>query len=199
MDEIYTQNWWLNVQPIVEHLSKICWEGNQPPALNMLEVGSFEGKSSRWFLENWLTHESSTLTCVDSWEGGMEHQDSTYNFKEIEQRFDYNLKPYAHKVLKVKGTSLDGLSWLRANERQFHAAYIDGGHRARDVITDLILSHELVYKGGLVICDDYMWVSPDGNPANAPKLAIDAFLHIYGKEVSPIHDIPNRVMCWIKN
>ncbi len=194
----YTQQWWQNVQPIMDQLGKIAWPSGSPPPMNMLEIGSFEGMSSRWLLENWLTHESSTLTCIDSWAGGIEHQNEDYNFKEIEERFNHNLKPYAHKILKIKGTSIDGLSYLRANGKMFHAAYIDGGHRARDVIVDLVLSHEVMLPGALVVCDDYMWLSPDGNPFNAPKPAIDAFMHIYNKEISPVHDLPNRVMCWIK-
>lgn len=198
MDAQYTQLWWQNVQPVFEQLGELAWPGETPPAMNMLEIGSFEGMSSRWLLENWLTHESSTITCIDTWMGGMEHQNEEYNFKEIEERFNHNLKPYARKVLKVKGTSVDGLSYLRANGKRFHAAYIDGGHTSKDVLLDLMLSHDLLLSGALVICDDYMWTSPDDNPLNTPKFGIDTFMHLYCKDIKPFSNMSNRVMCWIK-
>ena len=41
-----------------------------------LEIGSFEGRSAIWLLENILTHSNSHLTCVDTFEGSMEHSDT---------------------------------------------------------------------------------------------------------------------------
>src|SRR5690349_6873094 len=35
------------------------------PDLRFLEIGSFEGHSACWLLEHVLTHDTSTLTCVD--------------------------------------------------------------------------------------------------------------------------------------
>lgn len=35
------------------------------PNLCILEIGSFEGRSAVWFLENVLTHPSAQLVCVD--------------------------------------------------------------------------------------------------------------------------------------
>src|SRR5947209_18253353 len=35
------------------------------PDLAFLEIGSFEGKSTCWLLQNILTHETSRITCVD--------------------------------------------------------------------------------------------------------------------------------------
>ena len=33
--------------------------------LHILEIGSFEGRSTIWFLENLLKNPKSTITCVD--------------------------------------------------------------------------------------------------------------------------------------
>jgi hypothetical protein len=38
---------------------------------NVLEIGSFEGRSACWILEN----TDANVTCVDTWEGSDEHSD----------------------------------------------------------------------------------------------------------------------------
>ena len=46
------------------------WEralaGFKGKRVRALEIGSFEGRSAVWFLENVLTHEESTIVCIDS-------------------------------------------------------------------------------------------------------------------------------------
>ena len=36
--------------------------------IHILEIGSYEGRSTVWFVENLLNNEKSTITCVDPWE-----------------------------------------------------------------------------------------------------------------------------------
>jgi predicted O-methyltransferase YrrM len=61
-----------------------------------LEVGSNEGRSAIWMLQNILIHPRSTVTCVDVWRR-----------PAFERRFDANIVKTAlsHKVIKVKGQS----------------------------------------------------------------------------------------------
>src|SRR5574343_585970 len=40
---------------------------NRNEELHFLEIGSFEGRSAIWFLENMLLNEKSTITCIDPW------------------------------------------------------------------------------------------------------------------------------------
>ena len=47
--------------------------------ISLLEIGSFEGRSAIWFLENILTHPTSSITCVD-------------HFLRSGVRFDHNIK-----------------------------------------------------------------------------------------------------------
>ena len=42
------------------------------PNVHGLEVGSFEGRSALWFLENILTDPTASITCVDIWVGAYE-------------------------------------------------------------------------------------------------------------------------------
>ena len=50
--------------------------------LRYVEIGSFEGRSAVWLLENVLTHPTSRLHCIDPW---------TYPRKDFEDRFDANV------------------------------------------------------------------------------------------------------------
>jgi predicted O-methyltransferase YrrM len=154
----------------------------------ILEVGSYEGRSTVWLLENALSPHG-TLTAIDTWAGGEEHQAAGTNMNAIEEAFDHNIAvTKAHlpnqTVIKLKGTSFEKLRELPT--LTYNLAYIDGSHTARDVLSDACLSWPLLKAGGFLIFDDYLW----GNPRDAlhrPKLAIDAFINIYAEELSLFH------------
>lgn len=63
--------------------------------------------------------------------------------------------------------------------------YIDGSHRAQDVLTDLTMAWHLLHPSGLLILDDYAWPSVEAVTLNqvdvymTPKLAIDAWMRVH--------------------
>ncbi len=142
-----------------------------------LEIGSFEGRSAIWFLENILNQPGSTLTCIDIFD------------PEFEATFDHNIAqfPEPERVIKIKAASQHALPTLKPN--YFDFAYIDGSHDATDVLTDVILTWPLLKPGAVIIFDDYgykglgAWVRPE----KTPRIAIDAFLRIYEKHVEVLH------------
>lgn len=154
---------------------------------NFLEIGSFEGRSSIWIAEN-MMQERDLLRCIDTWEGGEEHSEE--NMSEVEERFRANLvlateKLPDRRIIQHKGTSVAMLAWLHGKET-FDFIYIDGSHKAPDVLTDACMSWPLLNNGGMMVFDDYMW----GNPRDAlhrPKIAIDAFTNIFGETAEIIH------------
>jgi predicted O-methyltransferase YrrM len=124
----------------------------------MLEIGSWEGRSAIFFL-NYLPQVR--LTCVDTFAGGQEHQEAAARTAEeakmlagVEARFDANTSAFSTRLEKVKAPSVDGLVQLGLADRRFDIAYIDGGHRAREVYADSALTWPLMAPGGLVILDD---------------------------------------------
>jgi predicted O-methyltransferase YrrM len=139
------------------------------PNIHALEVGSFEGRSALWFLENILTGPSASITCVDIWVG------------PYEKTFDENVKAYGYpgKVIKIKSRSDEALRALKA--RSFDFIYIDGSHMAKDVLVDSVLAWDLLKPGGLVIFDDYNWYGPRSWLVSnyTPKIAINAFVQIF--------------------
>ncbi len=157
----------------------------------MLEIGSWEGRSALFFL-NYLPQMQ--LTCVDTFAGGQEHQEAAARNKAdaellrtVENRFDANTRAFAGRLEKLKASSIDALIELGLTERRFDLAYIDGGHRAREVYADSALTWPLMAPGGLVILDDYQWAEMP-EPMDNPKPGIDAFLKAIEGQYRMVHN-----------
>jgi len=145
-------------------------------ATDVLEVGSFEGRSALFFLQ---FLPKSRITCVDTFKGSTEHvtpgSDYASDMIKVETRFDANLQPFAARVEKRKGASIAILSELRAEQRLYDVIYIDGDHRATSTFSDAMLSWGLLDDDGVMILDDYRW-KPEMPLAERPALGIEAFL-----------------------
>jgi predicted O-methyltransferase YrrM len=59
-----------------------------PERKSFLEIGSFEGRSSIWIIEN-MMNPGDWIDCVDTWEGGEEHFEE--DMGSVEKRFKYNV------------------------------------------------------------------------------------------------------------
>ena len=142
-----------------------------------LEIGSFEGRSAIWFLENVLTDSTASITCVDIWVGA------------YEKLFDENVKAYgqSNKLVKIKSRSDEALRKL--NRDSFDFIYIDGSHLAKDVLVDAVLAWDLLKPGGYIIFDDYNWYGPRSwlVPNFTPKIAVDAFVNIFDPYLEVIY------------
>ena len=152
---------------------------------DFLEIGSFEGRSSCWFL-NKIDGDAS-LTCVDTWEGSKEHQG--LNFNPVYERFVDNTAQSrkADQILNVmKMTSFEAMARLIAERKQFDFIYIDGSHLGKDVLTDACMAFQLIKSGGVIVFDDYEWTDlPD--PIDRPKMAIDYFITLFNKDINLIY------------
>jgi predicted O-methyltransferase YrrM len=144
------------------------------PNVKALEIGSFEGRSAIWFLENILTDPSSSIVCIDIFDEPI-----------TERRYDNNiaLSGFADRVHKIKAPSALALKTLEPESYDF--IYVDGSHVAKDVLIDTVLSWELVKPNGIVIFDDYGW-SPRSRARN-PRPAIDAFVDVNSPYIDVIH------------
>ncbi len=154
-----------------------------------VEIGSYEGCSALWIMQNILRSPESRLYCIDRWPdgaGGEErYQRFIANMAEVEGR---------ERVEVLRQWSDEGLRQLLARGVRADFLYIDGGHDAPTVLKDLVLGFDLVKTGGVVICDDYLWNDPQfggGRTLGRPKIAIDAFTTIYSDKLSIIPGMPN--------
>lgn len=148
--------------------------------LNVLEIGSWEGRSAIFFLE-YLP--KSSITCVDTFEGNEEqaYESLTENVKKLEDRFDANLASYTGRVEKIKSRSIPALDKLHQQRRRFDLVYIDGDHRRNEVLMDSLLSWQMLNNDGLIIGDDYLWGQNYPEPER-PRGGIDAFLALHNDE-----------------
>jgi predicted O-methyltransferase YrrM len=145
------------------------------PGVRMLEIGSFEGRSASWFLQNVLTDESARLVCID-----------LFSRPGLEARFDHNvgLADRHGQVRKLKGMSADVLATLEP--ASFDVIYVDGGHDAATVLLDGLLAWRLLKSGGTLIFDDYLW-EPQRPASGRPQLAIDLFREALADEMESLH------------
>jgi predicted O-methyltransferase YrrM len=178
---IFTVDWFSSNIPIWTHYLK---EFKNKPNLHFLEIGSFQGKSTIWLLENILTDKTSSITCVDTFEGSIEHLMYFENhIKNLFDIFSHNISKFKNKVNIIKDKSQTALKTI--NE-QYDFIYIDGDHKASSVIEDAVLSFPLLKKGGIMIFDDYLWFQMKKHIDN-PKPAIDAFLEIYADKITILY------------
>lgn len=182
------------------------YQGN--PSMNILEIGSLEGKSTVWFLDNL---PNTTITCVDTWKGGADHDPNNHeiDFKEIKENFDYNIQSFPHRdrVTALQMTSYDALIHLYKQDKKFDFIYIDGSHTAIDVNADLVMAWKVLKVNGLIYCDDYLWGFGQENldrvpyldfTYDSPKLGIDSWVNVYRNKIRPIIGLQNSAAVYEK-
>jgi predicted O-methyltransferase YrrM len=152
-----------------------------PSIKNILEVGSFEGLSAVWMTKN-LLEDGGDIVCIDTWSGGEEHKAIGMDMSAVEARFDHNMAVLQKeepnkKIIKNKGRSVEELATMICWPK-FDFIYVDGGHEAKECLSDAVIAWELLKKGGVMILDDYGWQDRPVGPMH-PKPGIDAFLNLF--------------------
>jgi predicted O-methyltransferase YrrM len=163
------------------HLSKFVGK-----KLNILEIGSYKGDATSWFLNNLSSNKNSMVYAVDTWEGSPEYFHG--NFQEVEDIFDRTIKltGKSKQLIKMKMYSSKALIELNRNNIVFDIIFIDASHEAIDVLSDAVLSWNILNENGVLIFDDYKWDQLE-NYHFRPKVAIDAFLDIYKTQLKTLY------------
>lgn len=141
-------------QPILESIA-----GQE---LRIIELGSYQGMSACWFLDNVLTHNSSRLVCIEP---------------EWEFKFQENLQATntAEKVTLLTGTVAQHLPNLEANS--FDVANLQDKRKSvESAFENTSCVWKLLKLGGLAIFNDYGWFNAEF-PEQNPKAGIDRFLN----------------------
>jgi predicted O-methyltransferase YrrM len=153
---------------------------------NILEIGSYEGKSTDWMLKNTSAH----VTCVDTWEGSDEHSLEQKN--GLFDRFSENIiEPYKNRVTIHRGFSGEVLRTFPCKQ-VYDFIYIDGSHYAKDVHEDAVLAWRFLKKDGVIVFDDLFWKAGellDPYDLKNPRLGIEAFVKLYESDIQ-------IVGCW---
>lgn len=189
-DYIYTRNWFGPITNLLNHIDKGTNE-----ELHILEVGSFEGKSTVWFLDNFINNENSSVTCIDPWMNYYQNSDSFNSYDKdtktwsgidyvtggVKDRFLHNIgltkkDKQVNIIQELSHIQLPKM--MESHSNKFDIIYIDGNHTTPFVLTDALMSWYLLKPNGIMIFDDYEW-GLDDNIRNRPKLAVDSFVDCF--------------------
>jgi predicted O-methyltransferase YrrM len=137
--------------------------------INYLEIGSFHGAST-YFMFNNLLNKNSKATIIDPFDDSKSEAIGDF------EKFKNNMTDYLDRIDIKKDITVNILEKL--NKEYYDIAYIDGSHKAVDVYYDLINTFDLVKKGGIIVCDDYLWWLLDMPPfhESQPMKAINKFI-----------------------
>ena len=194
-------NWW-------HVLHRWYMDGNRPykskrkEDVRILEIGSFEGSSTVWFIENMVKNYNCELHCVDRWLEINPEDDRTPDGSATmigaEDRFDSNVEIACDLhltkeqkdllVFKWKGDSTAQLVDItkQYGERSFDIIYIDGSHDQNQVMIDAMMSYKLLDYGGVIVFDDYtMYIHPGQNL----KSCIDMFYALNQDMLAPLYKL----------
>lgn len=206
----FTQDWFSHNIPVWEQLATLL-----PERKSLLEIGSFEGRSAVWIIEN-MMNPGDWIDCVDTWEGSEEHSAETV--QGIEARFDHNIiaalncqsaqhrsreDSWGHtrfaspgpdaennRVYKYKSTSTEFLGRKLAHwvdgKNLYNFIYIDGSHTAKDALTDACMAWPLLKQGGIMVFDDYLW-GESRDILHRPKMAVDFFVNTFAEGLDIVH------------
>jgi len=179
MEYKFTTDWFTGNIPLWK---SILGEFKGRENISCLEIGSFQGRSAVWLLENILTHDSSRITCVDTFKGSPPYTDGIDN--DLLEIFQHNTRAFKDRVTILKGKSYLVLRDIRD---KFDFIYIDGDHDTVPTLEDAVLSFRLLKFGGILIFDDYLWDGGFGTYRN-PRTGIDAFLSAYKNQIQLLHN-----------
>ena len=118
---------------------------------NILEIGSYEGRSALFFLNNF---KDSNIHCVDTWSGSDEHDD--FDFDVIEKNFDSNTSAFQSND-RLKKFKMNSNEFFLSNSKKYDLIFVDGDHSSIQVEIDINNSWKILNNGGYLILDDYMW------------------------------------------
>jgi hypothetical protein len=181
----FTSDWFSNN---IELWSYYLHDLKGKPNLHFLEIGSYEGRSTVWLLDNILTDPTSKISCIDLFDGDIPDndfsKDPSLNTNYF-QTFLKNIELHKSKVEVYKGYSYKILKSFQ-EEEYLDFVYIDGAHTAYETLMDAIYVDPLIKIGGIIIFDDYP-LKEEGGPENSPGLGIDCFCNAFTKQYEIIH------------
>jgi hypothetical protein len=173
------------------------------PRGDIVEVGSWWGKSAFVLLRLAQCFAIGKLLCVDPWSDAhlvqndkgalVDNTAARFSAEEAFQVFLVNLLPYAGQDMNyLRMPSTDGARRYRSNacitspqfaSTQYHGGiallHVDGNHAYDNVKADITAWGDAVLPGGWIVLDDYTWPFGDG-----PQRTGDEFLREHASRIA---------------
>lgn len=164
-------NWFAPVQHNFEtYLTPL-----QGQPVQCLQIGAFVGHASEWLWNNLLKYnDEAFLVDVDTWEGSDEPEHLLFDWEHVELTYRSRTQPAGPAIWHRKMTSDEWYAEY-GGMYEWDFVYIDGDHRAINVLTDGLNAFQDLTIGGILAFDDYLW-RPELDQFLRPKNGVDAFL-----------------------
>ena len=120
--------------------------------INILEIGVYEGDSTKWFLTNVMGNKDSLLYAVDTFDRSPDF--SNINLKKIKKQFITNIKSTKkeQQVKLMESYSYDALVELSTIKNiRFDIVFIETSDQAIHLISDAVLAWNMLNTGGIMI------------------------------------------------
>lgn len=144
----------------------------------VVELGSWLGKSTLWFLDR---APRATVVAVDTWLGSPEHYTPKPSLlgrlPTLYETFLVNCWPYRDRLIPMRTTSLVGLRLVKQAGVTPDLIYVDADHQYWAVKGDVQSAHEL-FPAARLIGDDYNWPGV--------KRAVDELARATGRTVKTL-------------
>jgi hypothetical protein len=167
----FTSHWFLDSRSYWETMFK------EFEPKSALELGSYEGQASVFMIE----HGIEKLDCVDLWsDSAFDDASLTTDPCITQTRFQKNIMvAQEDQDVIVDWFRMSTTEFLKDAVYEYDLIYIDASHRAKDVLSDAVLSFDILKPGGLMVFDDYDWLATDDPTGlQRPSLAIDAWADV---------------------
>jgi len=177
----FTSDWFTNAIVNFDYITNYINKEKQIDSI--LEIGSHEGRSACWMLENMLS-DTGTMTCIDPFADRPVTafaEDSIPEDRTIETRFRANIAEVkgANQTVNVMvDLSFSALAQLIVAKQQYDFIYVDGTHHADEVLADAVMCFGMLQSGGVMLFDDYLW-EDDPRHLGRCKASIDAFVNMF--------------------
>jgi GR25 family glycosyltransferase involved in LPS biosynthesis len=141
-----------NLPHWVETLSIAGKDISQP--MEVLEIGSFEGRSTSWISNNMLKHPNSRLDIIDRF------NDDLFDVF----RKNIAMSKNSDKITPHNGDSRVFLPIFLVQNRKYDFIYVDGSRKIDNIMIDALICSNLLKDNGVIIFSDYGWINEGGFP-----------------------------------
>jgi len=176
-------NWF--AKSAVDNFATYLVQDTGLPDLKYLQLGAYTGDASVWLMENILTHPTSELTDVDTWQGSDEEEHKSMDFDDVYNTYLDKISKYRKQIDVRQGTTTSFLLAQYGCDRplgeHFDFIYVDADHTTVGVLLDAELGWRLLKSGGIMAFDDLTWGS-HLPPSQSPKAGILLFAERHKSE-----------------
>ena len=159
-----------------------------------VEIGAYEGSTTFLVADRYAkVNPDLKIITIDPHQGSFDMIDKKdfLSGPDAQKNFLYNLDLCQHKNIEyINDFSTNGLRELINRKQTAEVIFIDGDHRADQVLTDLVMSSQLIRDHGIIICDDTYWQWEDSNKCKSaqmsPRMAVEFFIQCNWHKIQPI-------------